>query len=251
MNCQEAGELLLEFVEGELAEAEAEAVRAHVNGCAACKDKARRTRRMLGMIDVAESLDRSAWATADGAKPAPPTAGPPRRLDDFELLDELGRGGMGVVYRARQITLNRIVALKVLSAGALLSERAIARFRKEAQAAARLHHTNIVPVYAQGEQDGFVYYAMELIDGQPLDRVLAQSPSLVSLPALRTPGEHTPSTSRETDTRTQIAARSAAEPSAVLDVRAAHAPPRATPMTARPVRRNCGADRPSTSASPG
>jgi serine/threonine protein kinase len=82
---------------------------------------------------------------------------------------------MGVVYRARQRSLNRIVALKVLAAGAVQSERAVRRFQHEAQAAARLHHTNIVPVYAQGEADGAFYYAMELIDGRPLSRALREN----------------------------------------------------------------------------
>jgi len=76
------------------------------------------------------------------------------RLGDFEVVCELGRGGMGVVYEARQVSLNRWVALKVLSGGLGLTGKAVQRFRREAEAAARLHHTNIVPVYATGEQDG-------------------------------------------------------------------------------------------------
>src|SRR5262245_2295792 len=95
-----------------------------------------------------------------------------RRLGDFELGAELGKGGMGVVYAARQVSLNRKVALKVLSGHLGLSPLAVDRFRREAEAAARLHHTNIVPVYATGEQDGAHFYAMELIDGPSLDRVL-------------------------------------------------------------------------------
>jgi serine/threonine protein kinase len=90
-------------------------------------------------------------------------------LGDFEILSQIGRGGMGVVFRARQLSLNRIVALKVLSAFADSSSTAVARFRKEAQAAARLHHTNIVAIHAQGEFEGHYYYAMELIDGVSLD----------------------------------------------------------------------------------
>src|SRR5438132_9816410 len=81
---------------------------------------------------------------------------------------------MGVVYEARQMSLNRKVALKVLSGGLGFSPKAVQRFRREAEAAARLHHTNIVPVYATGEQDGTHFYAMELIDGPSLDRVLRQ-----------------------------------------------------------------------------
>src|SRR5215470_7727825 len=98
----------------------------------------------------------------------------PRRLGDFEVLREIGRGGMGIVYEARQVSLNRKVALKVLSGGLGLTPKAVQRFRREAEAAARLHHTNIVPIYATGEQDGTHFYAMELIEGPSLDNVLRQ-----------------------------------------------------------------------------
>src|SRR5262249_54404290 len=97
-----------------------------------------------------------------------------RRLVDFEILREIGRGGMGVVYEARQVSLNRKVALKVLSGGLGLTPKAVQRFRREAEAAAKLHHTSIVPVYATGEQDGPPFYAMELIDGPSLDHVIRQ-----------------------------------------------------------------------------
>ncbi len=95
-----------------------------------------------------------------------------RRLGDFEILREVGRGGMGIVYEARQVSLNRNVALKVLSGVLGLSPQAVQRFRREAEAAARLHHTNIVPIYATGEVDGTHYYAMELIQGPSLDQVI-------------------------------------------------------------------------------
>src|SRR6516164_400888 len=97
---------------------------------------------------------------------------PLQRLGDFELVREIGRGGMGIVYEARQVSLNRKVALKVLGPGLALTARAVDRFRHEAEAAARLHHTHIVPVYATGAQDGVHYYAMELIEGPSLDQVL-------------------------------------------------------------------------------
>jgi hypothetical protein len=83
---------------------------------------------------------------------------------------------MGVVYEARQVSLNRKVALKVLSGGLGLSPKAVPRFRREAEAAAKLHHTNIVPVYATGEENGTHFYAMELIDGPSLDAVVRQLP---------------------------------------------------------------------------
>src|ERR1700758_3930792 len=98
----------------------------------------------------------------------------PQRLGDFELLRELGRGGMGIVYEARQVSLNRKVALKVLSSGLGLTSKAVQRFHREAEAAAKLHHTNIVPIYATGEENGTHFYAMELIDGPSLDHVIRQ-----------------------------------------------------------------------------
>jgi serine/threonine protein kinase/Flp pilus assembly protein TadD len=97
---------------------------------------------------------------------------PRKRLGDFELLRELGRGGMGIVYEARQISLKRRVALKLLPPGLGLTGTAVQRFKREAQAAAKLHHTNIVPVYAIGEEEGSHYYSMELIEGEPLSRIL-------------------------------------------------------------------------------
>jgi serine/threonine protein kinase/predicted Zn-dependent protease len=97
-----------------------------------------------------------------------------QRLGDFEIVREIGRGGMGVVYEARQVSLNRKVALKVLSGGLGLTPKAVQRFHREAEAAAKLHHTNIVPVYATGEEDGTHFYAMELIEGPSLDLVIRQ-----------------------------------------------------------------------------
>jgi len=95
------------------------------------------------------------------------------RLGDFRIVRELGRGGMGIVYEAEQVSLGRRVALKVLPAGALLTPGQVERFRREARAAAKLHHTNIVPVFGVGEQDGLHYYAMQLIPGRGLDEILA------------------------------------------------------------------------------
>ncbi len=97
-----------------------------------------------------------------------------QHLGDFEILREIGRGGMGVVFEARQISLNRKVALKVLSGSLGLTPAAVQRFRREAEAAGKLHHTNIVPIYTTGEADGSHFYAMELIEGPSLDRVIRE-----------------------------------------------------------------------------
>jgi serine/threonine protein kinase len=93
-------------------------------------------------------------------------------LGDYHILREVGRGGMGVVYEAEQVSLGRHVALKVLPRQALLNATYLERFRREAKAAAKLHHTNIVPVFGVGESDGVHYYAMQFIRGEALDFVL-------------------------------------------------------------------------------
>ncbi len=103
-----------------------------------------------------------------------PPLGDDKRLGDFRLLREIGRGGMGVVYEAEQISLGRRVALKVLPFAAVLDSRQIARFKHEAQAAGQLNHPNIVSVFAVGVERGVHYYAMQFIDGQPLDRVISE-----------------------------------------------------------------------------
>ncbi len=93
------------------------------------------------------------------------------QLGDFRIIREIGRGGMGVIYEAEQITLKRRVALKVLTTSTHESAKQLERFQREAEAIARLHHTNIVPVFGSGSQDGVHYFAMQLIDGQPLNQL--------------------------------------------------------------------------------
>jgi WD40 repeat protein/serine/threonine protein kinase len=97
---------------------------------------------------------------------------PLRELGDYRILREVGRGGMGVVYEAEQVSLGRHVALKVLPAQLRIDGRRRARFEREAKAAAKLHHTNIVPVFGVGEHDGLPYYVMQFIQGLGLDTVI-------------------------------------------------------------------------------
>jgi hypothetical protein len=95
-------------------------------------------------------------------------------LGDYKIVREIGRGGMGIVYEATQLSLGRRVALKILPLAAALDSKHLQRFKNEAQAAAQLHHTNIVPVYAVGSQRGVHYYAMQLIDGYSLADLIEQ-----------------------------------------------------------------------------
>jgi serine/threonine protein kinase len=98
----------------------------------------------------------------------------PSYLGDYRIIREVGRGGMGVVYEAEQKSLGRHVALKVLPFHRLMDPLYLKRFQREAQAAARLHHTNIVPVFGVGEHEGIHFYAMQYIDGLGLDRVILE-----------------------------------------------------------------------------
>ncbi len=99
-----------------------------------------------------------------------------RRIGNYELLEQIGRGGMGVVFRARQRGLNRIVALKMVLAGRISGPAAIARFRAEAELAAQLQHPNIVAIHEVGEQEGEPFFSMDYIDGRNLAELVQDHP---------------------------------------------------------------------------
>jgi tRNA A-37 threonylcarbamoyl transferase component Bud32 len=106
--------------------------------------------------------------------PQAPQAVPVQQLGDYRLIRPIGHGGMGIVYEAEQVSLGRHVAVKVLPRKMLLDAKHRRRFEREARLAAKLHHTNIVPVFGVGEQDGLPYYVMQFIQGLGLDQVLEE-----------------------------------------------------------------------------
>ena len=110
------------------------------------------------------------WTAATGAGDEGPS---PQRLGDYLILRRIGGGGMGVVYEAEHESLKSRVALKVVQPRFRADPKYLRRFHAEARVAAGLHHTNIVTVFDYGDHDGVCYYAMQYIQGQPLDRVLA------------------------------------------------------------------------------
>jgi serine/threonine protein kinase len=110
----------------------------------------------------------------DGGLPLDENTQPRGQLGDFRIVHEIGRGGMGVVYEAEQISLGRRVALKVVPFAAMLDRQQLARFKNEARAAATLDHPNIVAIYSVGVERGVHYYAMQLIEGQSLAQVVEQ-----------------------------------------------------------------------------
>lgn len=132
----------------------------------------------MSELSIAETGSSPAIATTSAAEsastmwPAPATLSA-ATLGDYELHREVGRGGMGIVYEATQISLRRSVAIKTLPFAAVLDQQQVARFRNEAQAAASLHHPHIVPVYAVGCERGVHYYSMQLIDGDTLEHTLS------------------------------------------------------------------------------
>jgi serine/threonine protein kinase/tetratricopeptide (TPR) repeat protein len=136
-------------------------------------DEVREVLGIAAMLEEAKQPEQDVtepWAEVDTAEVAKSL----EELGDYRILRELGRGGMGIVYEAEQLSLGRRVALKVLPAASALATKSLKRFQGEARAAARLHHTNIVPVYEVGQAKGIHFFTMQYLPGHGLDKIIAE-----------------------------------------------------------------------------
>jgi serine/threonine protein kinase len=149
-------------------------------------EHAERIRQLLPALELLADLGHSLHTGPDGAAVVDSEDRVSGTLGDFRIVREVGKGGMGVVYEAEQLSLRRRVALKVLPFAATMDPRHLRRFQNEAQAAACLHHTNIVPVYFVGCERGVHFYAMQFIDGQPLSKLIRQLAQGPTAPEERT-----------------------------------------------------------------
>jgi tetratricopeptide (TPR) repeat protein len=224
-DCPPASELSA-FVLGTLSEESLAAIASHLETCPACEAAVAALDQLSDPVIVGlRRPPSSAGTLAAPSEQSRSGAGRPlpERLGDYRIVREVGRGGMGIVFEAEQVSLGRRVALKVLPRHALLDPQSLERFQREARSAARLHHTNIVQVFGTGEQDGLHYFVMQLIRGVGVDHVIAD---LLRLSQGRPPGKRPPGSSRlRLAARTGVAPEPSPPPGAQSDGQAPATPP--------------------------
>ena len=167
---------------------------------------------LLTSVAMIEGLKIESASSSSGEDSSTDDLAKRKQLGDYLLIRELGRGGMGVVFEAVHQSLGRRVALKVMKSREASDEKYITRFRREAQAAAQLHHTNIVSVFGVGDCDGYHYYVMEFIDGIPLNQVV----KTIAWRASQSGQDHADST-RDFDSATRLSNDRTDEPAVTLD----------------------------------
>jgi len=133
-------------------------------------------RELWGTIMVVDAVAKNSSPTPSPVATSTPTNPPPQKLGDFQIGEEIGRGGMGIVYHAHQTSLGRDVALKLILHGRQAAPADQARFQAEVAAAAQLDHPNIIPIYEVGQQQGWQYFGMKLIEGETLAQKIANQP---------------------------------------------------------------------------
>ena len=190
MDCEELTQLLSEHHLTELTGEQRAAVGEHLAGCAACRAKQGLDEQSQALHDAATPLrgrQGAEHSLLDKVVAGVPKASPGkrRRLGGFELLGRLGKGGMGTVLKARQLSMDRLVALKILPRRLAENEAFVARFLRETRSAARLYHPYIVRAYDVGQAGGYYYFAMEYIEGEGLNAILAREGRLEPTRALR------------------------------------------------------------------
>ncbi len=181
---QDTDDVIAELLEQQLEQARSGREVDIPSVCRQFPELASEIRELWATVMLAEDLVRTSGQADDRAPVVSSTQrsqplgvlAEPRMVDDYELLAELGRGGMGVVYRAHQLSLNRTVAVKMILRGELATTADLARFRAEAEAVARLEHPHIVRVYDVGELDGQPYFSMQYVEGVTLAQRLANGP---------------------------------------------------------------------------
>ena len=167
--CPDADELRA-YLLGELEPARLDELAEHLGACPACDARA------AALDAESDAVVAALRSTAGGTPAAADPSAPPAVVGDYQVLEEVGRGGMGVVYKARHVGLNRLAAVKMILSGRYAGAEEQMRFRIEGEVLARLRHPNVVEVYGTGTHDGRPFLALEWVDGGTLEKHLTGPP---------------------------------------------------------------------------